>query len=121
MYCTNCGIPLEDNAIFCPNCGRKVGENAHGGNILEDIRNQYQDVMAKPKSKFIAGVLAILLGSAGIHNFYLGYTKKGVIQLLMFVFFLGWLSFLWAIVEAIMIFTGSINCDAYGMPLADNF
>jgi TM2 domain-containing membrane protein YozV len=31
--------------------------------------------------KVIAGVLAILLGSLGIHKFYLGYTKAGIIML----------------------------------------
>lgn len=32
------------------------------------------------KSKLIAGLLGIFLGSLGIHNFYLGYTKKAIIQ-----------------------------------------
>ncbi len=32
--------------------------------------------------KLAAGLLAILLGSLGIHKFYLGYTKEGVILLL---------------------------------------
>jgi len=27
--------------------------------------------------------LALFLGTLGIHNFYAGYTKKGIIQLLM--------------------------------------
>ena len=31
----------------------------------------------------LAGILAILLGYLGIHKFYLGYTKEGVIQLLL--------------------------------------
>lgn len=30
-----------------------------------------------------AGVLGILLGSLGIHKFYLGYTKEGLIMLLV--------------------------------------
>lgn len=29
----------------------------------------------------MAGILGILLGGLGIHKFYLGYTKEGVIQL----------------------------------------
>ena len=33
--------------------------------------------------KVIAGVFAIFLGSLGIHKFYLGYTKEGVIQFLL--------------------------------------
>ncbi|WP_166921260.1 TM2 domain-containing protein [Flavobacterium poyangense] len=33
--------------------------------------------------KVVAGILAILLGGLGIHKFYLGYTKEGVIQLIL--------------------------------------
>lgn len=33
--------------------------------------------------KVLAGVLAIILGSLGIHKFVLGYTKEGVIQLVI--------------------------------------
>jgi len=33
--------------------------------------------------KVIAGVLAILTGCLGIHKFYLGYTKAGLIMLLV--------------------------------------
>ncbi len=35
--------------------------------------------------KLVAGLLAILLGAFGIHKFYLGYTKEGVIMLLVTV------------------------------------
>lgn len=33
--------------------------------------------------KVPAGILAILLGTLGIHKFFLGYTKQGVIMLLV--------------------------------------
>lgn len=33
--------------------------------------------------KIAAGILAILLGALGIHKFILGYTKEGVITLLV--------------------------------------
>lgn len=32
------------------------------------------------KSKMAAGLLGIFLGTFGVHNFYLGYTKKAIIQ-----------------------------------------
>jgi TM2 domain-containing membrane protein YozV len=35
------------------------------------------------EKKVAAGVLAILLGSLGIHKFYLGYTTAGLIMLLV--------------------------------------
>jgi TM2 domain-containing membrane protein YozV len=33
--------------------------------------------------KVVAGILGILLGGLGIHKFYLGYTKEGVIQIVL--------------------------------------
>ena len=35
------------------------------------------------KEKLVAGILGILLGSFGVHKFYLGYNKAGVIMLLV--------------------------------------
>lgn len=47
--------------------------------------NKYQKEISQPKSdkKLIAGLLGILLGGFGAHKFYLGYTKAGVIQLIV--------------------------------------
>ena len=33
--------------------------------------------------KVLAGVLAILLGGLGVHKFILGYTKEGIIQIVI--------------------------------------
>ena len=35
------------------------------------------------EKKMVAGILGILLGSFGVHKFYLGYTKEGIIQLVV--------------------------------------
>lgn len=38
--------------------------------------------LAKPgERKLIAGILAIALGALGVHKFYLGYQKEGIIML----------------------------------------
>ena len=41
------------------------------------------------KDKIVAGVLGILLGSLGIHKFYLGYTGPGILVLLVTIFTCG--------------------------------
>ena len=38
------------------------------------------------KSKIVAALLALFLGSFGIHKFYLGYTNAGIIMLLLALF-----------------------------------
>ena len=48
--------------------------------------------------KVVAGVLALLLGGIGIHKFYLGRTKQGIIFLLLF----------WTGVQAIVAFIEGI-------------
>jgi TM2 domain-containing membrane protein YozV len=39
--------------------------------------------------KITAGILALLIGSLGIHKFILGYTKEGIIQIVISVFTCG--------------------------------
>jgi TM2 domain-containing membrane protein YozV len=68
------------------------------------------------KEKLVAGLLGILLGYLGVHNFYLGNNGKAIAQLLLFIPTCG-LSSIWGLVEGIMILTGSISTDANGVPL----
>jgi TM2 domain-containing membrane protein YozV len=51
--------------------------------------------------KIPAGILAILLGALGIHKFYLGYTKEGLIMLLVSVLTLGLAAFVMSIIGLI--------------------
>jgi TM2 domain-containing membrane protein YozV len=43
-------------------------------------------VKTTDKDRVVAGLLGILLGSLGIHKFYLGYQKEGLIMLLVAIF-----------------------------------
>jgi TM2 domain-containing membrane protein YozV len=38
---------------------------------------------AGAEKKLPAGILGILIGGLGIHKFYLGYTKEGIIQIIL--------------------------------------
>ena len=43
----------------------------------------YAAPAASPKNHVVAGLLALFLGALGIHKFYLGYNREGVIMLLV--------------------------------------
>ncbi|WP_395076738.1 TM2 domain-containing protein [Flavobacterium sp.] len=47
----------------------------------QDFNNQIQPV--QENKKVVSGILGILVGSLGIHKFYLGYTTEGIIQLVI--------------------------------------
>jgi len=47
---------------------------------------------AAPKSRVTAGVLGILLGSLGVHKFYLGYTTAGIIMAVVSIVSFGFLA-----------------------------
>ena len=73
-----------------------------------------------PKQWVLALVLAFFLGGFGVHNFYLGYTTRGIIQLLLTITLVGApISAIWALIEFIMIImrSGSYGYDASGQPL----
>ncbi|ERJ13183.1 TM2 domain-containing protein [Haloplasma contractile] len=112
MYCSKCGKEIDNDAVVCVHCGVPT--------------NNAKQVNTDPhaKSKIAAGLLGILIGGLGIHNFYLGYTGKGIAQLLLTV--VGWIiiigplvAYVWGLVEGIQILTGSIDRDADGRLLKE--
>ncbi len=80
------------------------------------------------KSRLAAGLLAILFGALGIHNFYLGFTTRGVIQLVVCIpgillCGLGPIAaFIWGFVEGVQLLTANSPSrlyDANGVILRD--
>ena len=66
----------------------------------------------------------IFLGSLGIHNFYLGFNKRGLLQLLLSVCTCGIGAVpmqIWGLVEGIFYIIGKdgYTTDANGVPLSD--
>ena len=107
-YCPNCGQPTPQGSQVCLHCGVAVNSGTFSAN--------------SGKSKVAAGLLAIFLGTLGVHNFYLGYTGKPVAQLLITLLTCGIgtiVSGTWAFIEGILILTGNINTDADGRMLSD--
>ena len=82
--------------------------------ILENSSSEGSDPQAK--SRLIYILLALFCGGLGIHNFYAGYTGKGLTQLLLVVL-LFWLIIpllvvgIWVLVEIV-----TVTKDAKGVP-----
>ena len=77
-------------------------------------------VAGAPKQWMVALLLGIFLGGFGIHNFYLGYTTRGIIQLVLTITVFGApITGVWVLIELIMILmrSGSYAYDAQGVPL----
>ncbi|MBQ8891771.1 MAG: TM2 domain-containing protein [Bacilli bacterium] len=112
-YCSNCGSELKENADICLKCGKIINNPSAFQGAPKD---------PNAKSKVVAGILGILLGSLGVHNFYLGYTSKAIAQLLISVlscFILSPISAIWGLIEGVMILAGNIDVDAEGRKLVD--
>ncbi|ANE05263.1 hypothetical protein ccrud_03865 [Corynebacterium crudilactis] len=90
----------------------------------------FQQYPVQQKSKVLAALLAFFLGTLGVHNFYLGYTKAGIAQLALTV--LGYILTLvivgigllfvvgvWVFIEFILILVGNgkYAVDSQGIPL----
>ena len=128
VVCVKCGVPVGKGKKYCPTCGAEPDPEAvicvKCGASLEQTPAApvAAPVDANAKSKLVAGLLAILLGAYGVHNFYLGFTGKAVAQLLISVlscFSLSIVSAIWGLVEGIMILTGKNDTDGKGNPLVD--
>ena len=102
MYCNHCGSQIADQAAICVKCGVATGRGNASGK--------------QPTSRVLYVVLALLFGCLGVHNFVVGYTGRGVAQLLISVctlFFGACFVAIWALVEAF-----TVKEDANGIPFS---
>lgn len=75
----------EDAKEFAGDAKEKAGEFAEEAKeTAKEFTDNAKEAFGKASGenkKILAGVLAILLGSLGIHKFILGYNKEGIIML----------------------------------------
>ena len=123
VVCIKCGVPAGKGNGFCPNCGADVSAEAVvcvkcGASLAQEP----EVPEGEKKSKLVAGLLGIFLGSFGVHNFYLGFTGKAIAQLLITVLScttLSVVSGIWGMIEGIMYLAGSKTTDAKGRKLSE--
>lgn len=133
VFCTKCGAQNEDFAQNCSQCQSplpKIGGHAPAYQAPPDYKQNYDPgyqpiqppaaIYGQPLAqdwqrmgadkKIVAGILAIVVGSFGIHKFVLGYQREGMVMLLCTVlscFALSPVMHIIAIVEGIMYLTKS--------------
>lgn len=69
-FCGECGEVIKVKAEICPKCG------------VRQLALPISSILGSKKSKVVAGLLGIFLGTFGIHKFYLGQNTQGVIYIL---------------------------------------
>jgi TM2 domain-containing membrane protein YozV len=72
--CINCHQLINSSLMTCPYCGANQMAGAFGTPFSTPINAQH--------NKLVAGLLAIFLGSFGVHKFYLGQMMAGIIYLI---------------------------------------
>ena len=109
-YCINCGSELQDEAAVCPDCGVNQSKRLESGYRDRDANEMYCShcgeiiyreaelcpecggrqraglgkSAADNSEQVAAGILAILVGGLGVHKFYQGNTRNGVLYLCFF-------------------------------------
>jgi TM2 domain-containing membrane protein YozV len=145
IYCTQCGQAMlvapqyMQASVACPHCDKVLepwrvvrdgadnsGPSPGGTYPPSQAWSMEHGFPMGPiagysrRNRWIAGALGILLGTFGVHRFYLGYTGIGLTQALLTVCSLGILSpfvAIWAFIEGILCFCGAMR-DVDNMPLS---
>ncbi len=71
VKCPECGMAVSDKAEACPHCGVLLKNGAA--------------VTVSGLKRSVAFAFAVFLGELGGHNFYLGYKRRGNIELILFI------------------------------------
>ncbi|MFI3227505.1 MAG: TM2 domain-containing protein [Clostridia bacterium] len=132
--CDACGSILPEGATHCLNCDRKI-DGAPSTPVVIANEGSYQSEQTNynstaytstpisdigDKSKVTAGVLAFIIGTLGVHSFYLGFTSKGILQLALTLLSCGLFApivAVWALIDGIKILTDDNYVDAQGKRL----
>ncbi len=100
MFCKHCGQTIDDDCIVCPKCGKQVAElkandpkiiiNNSNANMNANTNMNNVASYVKPRNKWLALGLCILLGMFGAHKFYEGKVGMGILYIFTCgLFFIG--------------------------------
>ncbi len=89
--CVDCGTYIcvvclnkEAGKLYCDTCVQLHALSAASSVPQQHYQQPQSLMLVQDKNKVVAGVLALLAGSFGIHKFYLGQTGWGIMYALFF-------------------------------------
>ena len=109
MFCKNCGNAVEDGQTVCPNCGTEVNVTKEEPAPQPAPEATNTDNL-NGKDKMTMGIIAVLIGGFGVHNYMMGENKKGTVRLLFTLLGFG-IGSIFGLIDAIMIFMGNYKYD----------
>lgn len=94
-FCKHCSAKIPEDAVICTACGRQVEEmtsnataqpsivinNANTNTNTNMNTNVNSGIYGRPKNKWVALILCILLGFFGAHKFYEGKIGMGILYI----------------------------------------
>lgn len=86
-HCHTCATVLDARAELCPKCG--VRQHAQG----------VVGAATSSRNRIAAALLALFFGGIGVHKFYLGQTRAGLL----------YLCFFWTLIPSILAFVAFIT------------
>ena len=106
----NLGDELKDKAAEASEKAKEIASDAADAakETAAGIKDEWNKMTdSGDNKKILAGLLAIFFGGLGIHKFILGYTKEGVIMLVLSVITCGTIGSIIGLIEGIMYLTKS--------------
>ncbi|TFZ68984.1 TM2 domain-containing protein [Hymenobacter sp. UV11] len=89
-----------------PSAVAKFDRKAFKHELKRQLAAAPKDISAEGKSQLVAVLLCFFLGGLGIHDFYMGYVGKGIIQIILTLLIVG---FILVIIDFIRLLTGSLK------------
>ncbi|WP_103069731.1 NINE protein [Aquimarina sediminis] len=101
----NLGDDIKKGVENAADAAKDFAEEAK--EAASDFAEEAKEIVSSTENKkMLAGILGILLGGFGIHKFMLGYTKEGIIQIVITFVTCGIGSFI-GLIEGIIYLTKS--------------
>ena len=112
-FCRDCGAQIAKEAEICPKCGiRQMPPPKSAGGTTKQVIEGASD-----KSRLVVLLLCLFLGGLGVHCFYVGNKKRGIIMLVLDFTIIGIIvSLIMCLLDLIAILSGTFK-DGDGNPV----